>query len=106
MGIDLLEGMNEVFYRLATILLVRTLLKQNVMTAQRVKKKLKFNCLKCLKHSKKKQKNQNKEFLKESFWRWKVIFPFQNELSIVNSANFPENSAELLWILSQLGKWR
>lgn len=46
--------MSEMFYRLATVLPVRALLKYNMITARIVKKKLKFNCLKCLMLKKKK----------------------------------------------------
>lgn len=30
------------------------------------------------------------EFLKETFWKWKLTFPFENELSIVNSEIFQQ----------------
>lgn len=55
--------MSEMFYRLATVLPVRALLKYNMITARIVKKKLKFNCLKCLMLKKRKRAVSGRNFL-------------------------------------------
>lgn len=78
-----------IFCRLVIVLRVRALLRSNMSTAWKVKKKLKPNCLKFLMLKKRKCAVSERNSLEMGMNWLGIIFPFENGLSIVNPANFP-----------------
>lgn len=83
------------FCRLVMVLRVRALLRYNMSTAWKIKKKLKPNCLKFLMLKKRKCAVSERNSLEMEMNWLGIIFSFENGLSIVNPANF---SAILLYL--------
>lgn len=94
----------EMFPRLPIVLLVRTHLKYYMITTRILKDRLKYNCLKCFMLGKK--SCVSKRVFLETEMNWvRIIFSFENGLSIINLVNFPANSNISLWVVPKLGKY-